>query len=279
LDDLVGYGRTGEISNHNKQLLSKCKWNHYCLWYHWPWKFRKCRSLVRWNEQVTVDLYRSINQKVSCILVGNKSDLNVKRVVSFEEGQALGSSIKIQRVDISCNFGRQVPKLPRMWSSCLRDWLSRWLNREKEVSQVENDHHFLLNRLVKNNTASVAKIDGICSNIVKYITNYSELAKISSSVVVADETTSINKYFLWYLIMNSKMYDVECDGDHSLVPPLPWVHPNSHSSFSVFSLTISLLTLWLIATVELTIWQRLLIHSSSRFFWFSFSSNNWIENS
>lgn len=74
---------------------------------------------------------------------------------------------------------------------------------------------------MKNNTASVAKIDGICSNIVKYITNYSELAKISSSVVVADETTSINKYFLWYLIINSKMYDVECDGDHSLVPPLP----------------------------------------------------------
>jgi hypothetical protein len=32
----------------------------------------------------------NVNQKVACMLVGNKVDMSSKRAVTFQEGQALG---------------------------------------------------------------------------------------------------------------------------------------------------------------------------------------------
>lgn len=38
---------------------------------------------------------RNIDQKVGCWIVGNKLDMNAKRMVSYEEGLALGEMMDI----------------------------------------------------------------------------------------------------------------------------------------------------------------------------------------
>ena len=37
------------------------------------------------------EMKKSVNQKVACMLVGNKLDMDSRRTVSTEEGQSLGT--------------------------------------------------------------------------------------------------------------------------------------------------------------------------------------------
>jgi phage-related minor tail protein len=39
--------------------------------------------MVQRNEQVFINRFRNVNQKVACMLVGNKVDMSSKRAVSF----------------------------------------------------------------------------------------------------------------------------------------------------------------------------------------------------
>jgi len=45
--------------------------------------------------------------------VGNKSDLQARRVVSFEEGQSLGRSVLRKLISISSHFVRRAPRRVR----------------------------------------------------------------------------------------------------------------------------------------------------------------------
>lgn len=44
---------------------------------------------IKWISNCFL-IFRNIDQKVGCWIVGNKLDMNAKRVVSYEEGLALG---------------------------------------------------------------------------------------------------------------------------------------------------------------------------------------------
>ena len=45
---------------------------------------------TKWIGNFYIEL-SNINQKVACMLVGNKVDMGSKRAVSFQEGKSLGT--------------------------------------------------------------------------------------------------------------------------------------------------------------------------------------------
>ena len=50
----------------------------------------------------------NVNQKVACMLVGNKVDMSSKRAVTYQEGKALGILFIIQPINTGfCSFRPQ----------------------------------------------------------------------------------------------------------------------------------------------------------------------------
>ena len=47
---------------------------------------------TKWISKI-FNLVSNVNQKVACMLVGNKVDMSSKRAVTLQEGQALGNSL------------------------------------------------------------------------------------------------------------------------------------------------------------------------------------------
>ena len=60
-------------------------------------------GVQRWMQQVEENC-----QNVSCILVGNKSDLTSKRAVTFDEGQELADHFMIRYVETSAKESKNV---------------------------------------------------------------------------------------------------------------------------------------------------------------------------
>jgi Ras-related protein Rab-1A len=63
-----------------------------------------------WYEEMS----RSVNQKVVCILVGNKLDMNSRRAVSTEEGHKLGISVAMQLKSSTCLLLKPQPNRDKM---------------------------------------------------------------------------------------------------------------------------------------------------------------------
>ena len=103
---------------------------------------------------------RSIDQKVSCVIVGNKTDLEARRVVSYEEGRALGKNVIIKPTSINCRFAKLVQRQIITSNNYLKILQDRLFSVEQGVNQQEKDLLFRLNKLVtKMNIVNVAKAD------------------------------------------------------------------------------------------------------------------------
>lgn len=50
---------------------------------------------IKWISIFALFICSNVNQKVACMLVGNKVDMGSKRAVTFQEGQALGTYLFI----------------------------------------------------------------------------------------------------------------------------------------------------------------------------------------
>ncbi len=46
---------------------------------------------TKWISTQSRKAFSNVNQKVACMLVGNKVDMSSKRAVTLQEGQALGT--------------------------------------------------------------------------------------------------------------------------------------------------------------------------------------------
>jgi len=99
----VGHGRPGKVPHDHKLILPQRQRNHHRVRHHRPRQLRKRVQLVQLNEQVSRERGRNIDQKVGCWIVGNKLDMSAKRVVSYEEGLALGRFAIIKPISIKCH--------------------------------------------------------------------------------------------------------------------------------------------------------------------------------
>lgn len=113
-----------------------------------------------WYEEMS----RSVNQKVVTFLVGNKLDMDLKRVVSTEEGRMLGSFESMQLKSMAFLLSRPRPNLGKILMICSKaSWKEFWPMETRNLHPGTNlsllDSHFHKAETAPRNIVVVVILD------------------------------------------------------------------------------------------------------------------------
>jgi len=152
----VGHRGSGTLPHDHQLLLPQRQRHHHRLRHHRSRQLRKRLQLVQRNEQVTEDRNRNIDQKVGCWIVGNKLDMSAKRVVSYEEGLALGSFDPIQPISTKCPSWKPAQRPAKTSMSFLKHWPHRSFDSIRAIPRPSNPDRPCRSPTRSSNTASAA---------------------------------------------------------------------------------------------------------------------------
>tara|TARA_B100001123_G_C15334006_1_gene1032153 strand:- start:4309 stop:4992 length:684 start_codon:yes stop_codon:yes gene_type:complete len=117
--------------------------------------FNKVQS---WYEDVITYSNKEIHE-LSIVLIGNKSDLEIKRVVSYEEAIELASHLKIHYIEVSAKYNINIPD---MFQYVSNDLFSKIENHQIQLDDSIKPNMKFLELKEQPSVSHFRKLTGNC---------------------------------------------------------------------------------------------------------------------